>query len=365
MRKFSSLGLSLVVIFSAVVLCMDSTAQTPSPAAMTKLHGIRLSGSPFPLLKLAECNRQGSIYESADFTVNVQGSGLTIQGQDPSGKSWEAKARFNGLGCQIFQGDLSGDGRQDLIIWLPGIGSTGVYDTHLIVLLFNSTGKPFPWSATGQFTLATHGIEEISRSASGGAVILHSYIVGSRVWGGVTYVSTLYKVVNDEISQIKGNLDGIEFPRATGAKAANTSFLHLIQTTGLSTIAPGNNATASAGQASFPRFVRYGAESSKIATAYNNAVLSPEEGVDLRIDTNALNAQTNHIVLSDGSQLDLPNILIVNLASGGRKIIFGPDDKDFAQLTKGSYAIQQIGSDCLGVDDCHPFILKAMEQSPE
>jgi hypothetical protein len=69
--------------------------------------------------------------------------------------------------------------------------------------------------------------------------------------------------------------------------------------------------------------------------------------------------------LSDGSKLDLPSILIVNSGRGERKIIFAPDSTDFAQLTKESYAIQQFDSDCLGANNCHPFILKAAEQSPE
>lgn len=339
-------------------------AQTSTTGTRPTFQGnlVRLNNGVFPLVKVAECDRQGSAYESADFNIYIRGSVLSIQGRDLSGNAWTAETSFSGPGCKIFQADLDVNGRQDLIIFAPGIGSRGLYDTHLTMLLFDAAGKPVPWSATGYFSLTSNGIAEISPSPSGGAVVLHNYIVGHPSWGGVSYIARLYKVANAEISTVESVYSGTAFPVITGARASDPTFQKAVGEKSLSTVDDSQKAATGAQTPSL-HFVRYGTEIPAAAKPPSGTILTPEQGAGITIDMSALNAGVEHLILSDGSKLDLPTVLILDSANGARRIVFSPESRDLTQLENGSYSIQQLGTDCLDVGDCRPFILRAVEQS--
>jgi hypothetical protein len=300
---------------------------------------------------------------SADMSVSTHGGDIVFQGLDSSLKPWIAQSSFNGPGCEIFQADLNRNGKHDLLIVTPGIGSRGEYDARLTVILFNTAGKPIPWIATGRFSVINGEIKEIGISLDGTAVIQHNYAVGHPAWGGVSYVSSLYRVTNDEIVPVIGAFSGVTFPRISGTKANDTAFQKSISAMKLS--------TANAGLTSFSitqiphtHFVRYGADTAKLSKTQSGISLTPEQGANIMVDAGALDAGRERIELSDGSKLDLPAILVVDSISGARKIVFAPESADLIQLEKGSYEIQQAGTDCQDVDDCRPFILQAVEQHP-
>ena len=233
----------------------------------------------------------------------------------------------------------------------------------MILLLFDATGEPVPWIATGRFSVTNHGIAEIRRSPTGSAVILHTYLAGHPAWGGVTRVSNLYRVTGTIVSSIKGTYAGIEFPDVVGARENDHAFRQAVSNANLSTesFIPGSSEKT---QAVPPRFVRYGADSARPSESQAGAALTAEQAANLTVDTAAFNAGIEHLVLSDGSRLDLPSILVVDSTGGTRKIFFSADGEDLAPLEKGSYSVRQSGEDCLGADGCHPFRLHAVEQNP-
>jgi len=324
---------------------------------------LTLNGDTFPLLKIGECDRQGPVYQSSSFSINIHGAILGIKGRDLKGSAWEADASFNGPGCEIFIADLGANGKQDLIIRTPGIGSRGNYETNLSILLFDSNGDPVPWSATGLFNLNNKGIIEISKSAGGEAMILHNYLVGHPAWGGVSYISALYKVADASVNQIVGSYSGIEFPKIVGSGAVDPVLQKTVRRMNLSTIDTSQKTAADA-QTTLPHFIRYGSDVPEQAKLQSAAPLTAEQGANLTIDVETLNASAEHIMLSDGSKLDIPTILIVDSVSGVRKIIFAPDSTDIAPLEKVVHNVQQMGTDCPDSDDCHPFILRFAEQRP-
>jgi len=365
MRQFR-VGLYSVILLSVAVMLQPCFAQTSSLGNTSKSDDITVqqNGDIFPLLKIAECNLDGLIFQSGDLSIKNFRSHLSIQGRDLSGNKWEAHTSITGLGCEIYRGDLDGNGKSDLAVWIPGIGSRGSYETRLVVLLFDATGKPAPWGATGKFSATTNGIAEIRRGAGGGAVIMHNYMTGHPAWDGVTYLSKPYKVADAGITSIDGRYSGIEFPSVTGARAADPAFQKAMRRMSLSTMNGSQNTTVDS-LSSLPRIVRYGADARAVAKPQNTAPITAEQGARLTIDVDALNATTEHIILSDGSKLNMPTILIVDSSGGRRTITFDPESDDFTQLEKGSYRINQTGTDCTDADDCRPFILRAIEENPQ
>jgi hypothetical protein len=357
-------GVLLSIILSLMLIPKTGIAQTSflGPDNGSLKNHTQIQDSVFPQTKLAECNKQGAIYQSDDLSIIISGVDIVFKSPDSSLNTWTAQSSFNSPGCEIFQADLSGTGSRDLLILTPGIGSRGEYDTRLTIILFNTAGKPTPWTATGRFRVINGEIREIERSADGTALIQHNYSVGHPSWGGVTYISSLYKVINGEILSVNGQYSGVTFPNFSGAKANDTAFQKSIDASKRSTTIASQTPVAET-QAPRAHFVRYGA-STKISETQNSASLPTLQGPSIMIDEDALAAGREHIELSDGSKLDLPAILIIDSVSNARKIVFAPESTNMTQLKNGSYEIQQIGKDCQDVDDCRPFILHAVEQRP-
>jgi len=357
--RFNLYSIIILVVASLLHPCFAQTDNINKIPDIT----VQMNSEVFPLHEIAESDRVESVYRSADLNIDNQGSVLKIQGRDLPENSWEAEIPINGSGCAIFLGDLDENGKSDLIVWEPGIGSRGSYDNQLIILLFDATGKPIPWSATGEFNATTNGISEIRRGAGGAAVILHKFITGHPAWGGVTYISRLYKVADAEITSLDGKYSRIDFPAVTGARAADPLFQKAMSRTSLSTV-DGNLNISRDSQIALPHFIRYGADASIAAKAQAAATVTAEQGARLTVDMDALNAAAKHIVMSDGSKLELPTILIIDSSSGKRKIVFSPDGDDLTPLERGSFSMKQIGMDCQDADQCQPFILNMVEQKP-
>ncbi len=139
------------------------------------------TGKLFPLSEVGACE-QGRFQTNDNATVSFKGSVLEIRGTDFNGMPWSAKVRVNGPGCSVLQGDLDDNGRPDLVIYAPGITDTGAYGTAVSLILFDKNGKPFPWQATGRFTLIDGGIQEI-RQDSKGTLIVQTSELGLPAWG--------------------------------------------------------------------------------------------------------------------------------------------------------------------------------------
>lgn len=357
-RAFTFIVLSLMCFSKA------STAQRSFPRSDngSQRNHAQLQNSVFPQTKIAECDKQGAIYKSADLSIIIHGTDIVLQGHDSSSAPWTAHSSFNGPGCEIFQADLEVNGKHDLLIVSPGIGSRGEYDMHLTIILFNGAGKPTPWTATGRFSVVDNEIVEIRRSHDGAALIQHNYAVGHPAWGGVSYISSLYAVTNGEILQINGEYSGMKYPVIHGLKDNDPAFQKSVSAMKLST-GDASHTPIPETQHSYPHVVRYGADISKMSQTPKSEPLTPEQGAHIMVDVESFDAAKERLELSDGSKLDTPTILLVDSAGGARNIVFAPESTDMVQLEKRSYEIQRTGIDCRDLDDCRPFILHAIEQN--
>jgi hypothetical protein len=308
------------------------------------------------LQAIAGCDSQGIVYRSADFSIAVRGSELSLSGRDDLGRQWKASASFTGLGCKIFLAQLDANGKRDLILYLPGITSSAPYDTTLCVLLFDRQGRPTPWSVTGRFDLTATGIRQVIQSSQGHAIILDAHTMGLPMWGGRSYIADLYAVSDASIRPLKGEYSGIGFPLIVPSDGSSAEVALAVHKTDRSigeAYQPESKAVA------YPLFVRFGPDLSRSAAPQVAAHLTEAQGANIKIDTNAIDAATDHLVLSDGSKLDVPTILVVDAGDGARTILFHPDGSDVTKQVPTSYAVHSQGTDCQAADDCQPFILWA------
>jgi len=346
------IGISMMLMLSSV------HAQSSQFNDHDPLQAIEQKSEVFPLARIAECDRQGVIYQSDDLDITLAGSVLRIDGHGVPAHGWETNATVTGIGCEIFQADLDGSGRQSLVIRIPGIGSSGSYGTRLAVLLFDSLGRPVPWSATGRFDIVDNGIRQVRRMSNGQGIVLHSFALGHPAWGGVSYDSELYEVIDSSVRLMEGSYAGEQFPYITGARSSDKQFLESIRSINLSTEAGSSESTLSGTRL----FVRFGSATAVTQGAGKPATVSPEQGANLMIDATAVANSQQQVILSDGTKFEIPDILVVDSVSGFRKVIFSPEDADLRALEKGKYSIRDIGKDCFDSDDCHPNILRAIEQ---
>ena len=356
-------GVMSALLATSVFLIPVASAQTASTKTNDSFQQLlaQLAARTFPLLPIANCDRQGTVYQFADLDITIKGSDLLLAGRDLSDHMWQANTSITGLGCKIFRADLDGNEKEDLIIYAPGITSRAPYDTNLTILLFDQQGRPTPWIATGRFDLSTNGIRQITRSVDRRALILRSYSIGLPMWGGVSYVATAYVAANDSINLQNGQRSGISFPLVMDSKGADAKVQQAVSQTNLSTDDVNQNAALK--QNAYPLFLRYGAQTSTFQAVRPNTHLTVEQAANVRIDTDAVEAAKEHILLSDGSKLNIPSILIVDSADGARTIIFNPDSSDISKLTPNSYEIHSTGTECQDADDCRPFILRAVKPS--
>jgi hypothetical protein len=319
----------------------------------------KFDGKPLPMSQIATCDQDGTSYRNADLSISSRGPSLLIQGRDLSNNSWNARLTVTGLGCTIFQTDLDGNGHLDLIILTPGIGDKGSYDTRLTIILFDTQGKPLPWQAIGRFTLGDRNIQEIRRD-SDGVKIIQTSEYGLLAWDGISYLSYLYRVQNSRVLPQSGLYSGIQFPYFVKANQTDTRIGHVASEINLSTNTIADN-TVSPVQSTDPLFLRYGADVVSTSATTSDSSVSSGAGqiVNPVIDMKSLSNAEKHIVASDGSKLNLPDILVTDQPDGSRQIVFQPEADDFKQLTSENYRIHAVGSDCSGLEDCQPFIVWA------
>jgi hypothetical protein len=290
-------------------------------------------------------------------TITAQGPNLLIQGTSLAGTAWKASLRISGLGCTIFHANLDNNGQQDLVIYSPGITDQGAYGTSLSILLFDKSGDPFPWQATGRFTLVKEGIQEIRRDAKG-VVIMQTSELGLPAWGGISFVSYLYRLADTRVIASQESFEGIDFPHVVAASQGDPKITRSANAINLSTnmVALDSNSPVQNADA---MFMRYGAESSSAVAASTMSSAKSNPITNPTIDANALSNAGEHMIVSDGSKLDLPDILVVDNARGARHIVFHPEDTDVKQLAGKKYRIHPTGLNCSDPDDCHPFIVWA------
>lgn len=352
-RLYYSLSTCIVVVLT--LLCGVSTRS---------LAATPVKGHALPLQKVMECGGATSSYTGSGLTFTVQTPNLLIHGLDPRGKAWSAEIGFQGLGCLVYLADLARNGQQDVIVFVPGIGSGGALENHLYLLLRNENGEPTPWTATGWFTETEEGIPQIQAAADGQVFVEHRSATGHMKWGGVTEITAAYKILPSGILRVAAQEWGEAWPKITGAHASEPAMRALAHDSDLS-LATDALPASSQNADSQPRLVRYASNQEDAPRKQTTAPLSMAEGQSIRVDEDAATAAHKTIRLTDGARLELPEILQIVSAQGGRRILFHPDETDGEALSKaGNYTIQRQGTQCLDAADCHPLLLTATEVHP-
>lgn len=353
MTRYIQLPSLMIALASfSIISGAQERVQDRDPVHASLSH---LDGKPLHLNQVASCEANGG--HRGDFTSTVQGSSLQLASDDATHHVWQASLPITGLGCEVFQADLDGNGREDLIVYLPGIGDRGAYDTRLIILFFDQKGSPAPWQATGRFTLGDGGIEELRRDADG-VQIFQTSEFGHAVWDGISYVSNHYSVEKEGVRLESGIYGGIKFPSIVNTKTENTNIESIAGTIHLDSGLTGTDAESPVVD-SDPRFLRYGSQAASKAATSNESIKNSEQRaiVHAMIDVNSLAGSEKQIVASDGSEIKLPEILVMDRPDGSRKIIFQPEEVDLAPLGQKHSLIHASGKDCSDPEDCQPFVL--------
>lgn len=346
----------------AFLMLVQIDAQSKNPATENlsgKRHPV-FHDAIFPQAKISSCDIQGEIYNSPQLDISVEGAEINIHGTTDSIRTWATSISFNGPGCEIYLSDLNRNGRQSIIVFTPGIGSMGAYDGHLFILLFDDEGQPTPWEATGLFSASEFGVNEIRKSSSNGyAFILHNYAIGHPSWGGVSYLSTAYRITGNNITKVRGELSGNKLPYIAGEKSNDPGVVDLSNEADISLI----DESIASKQIVRRKFVRYGTEDSiresGISQSKTNAILPEQRGQNIMVDINKLNNVQEKIELSDGVRLELPSILVVD-SPDKRQIVFNPGGPDVSRLLEsGVHSVLQEGNECEDVGFCRSFLLWA------
>lgn len=149
-------------------------------------------GRPFPLKALG--NFQGGQAPTflpvgpggVELAPTGEGA-FVITGQDaarrPFSFIWAAS------GFQAYAGDLDRNGQQDLLLLAPTHGNGWAPTAQLTVLLFDSAGRPLPWSVEGYFQADQRGVADlVDLNRDGRAELLYmSY--GQGFWATQLYTA--------------------------------------------------------------------------------------------------------------------------------------------------------------------------------
>lgn len=119
-------------------------------------HGGALSQTPFPLAEVAEIGMLGTESDGRELVdlgmaeaIPDDASSIRIEGHDDQGDPWRLWLPTSGAynaRLRVYQADLNGDGRRDLLFSDVGIGNGRcVGDGTVITLIFDSAGRPVPW----------------------------------------------------------------------------------------------------------------------------------------------------------------------------------------------------------------------------
>ncbi|MCL6558418.1 MAG: hypothetical protein K6U74_06375 [Firmicutes bacterium] len=352
MNRIFAISVLAIIIFP-VYLGAAQTRLTDKDVVFSHLQ--QMHQAPFPLSRIASCDQQELPYKGVDLSIDRNTSELLIHGENQTGSSWTANLPVTGLGCEIFQADLDQNGQQDLIIYSPEIGDRGSYGTRLTIIFFDRKGKPFPWQATGRFTLEQNGILEIRRNPDGNAAIIQTSEVGLPAWDGVSFLSWLYQVKDSRVYLKPESYAGTQFPHIIKANPSDIRIERIANKMDLSTAEISGDDPV---QSSDPFFTHDLSATEAAKTRFNTSTTA-ENITNPTINTAALSNSSDQIMLSDGTSAAPPEILVVDQRNGSRRIIFQPEETDFQQLEDQKYRVHPIGTSCEGLDDCQPFILWA------
>ena len=315
----------------------------------------RVLAKAFPMVELSECDKEGEKITTNSAMIEI-GDQVHIHGISATGKKWSVACDYAPVsGCGIYRADLDGNGREDLIVLIPVVDSGGDYSSTLTLLMMDENEEPHPWRILGSFRADELGIAEIAQDAHGNALILDAVQIGHPAWDGVSKGYALYRLAKGRIEPVKGTYQGFSWPYLPKDNPKNSALAKMFSQQDISAQAAPTEAGEPTNQAAV-RVLRYGADAPKKSDA---KPLEIPPGQYPMVDIAAIDAAKEHLILSDGSKLDMPAILILDRTDRSREIIFDPDADQISELWKKPFTVRSMGTQCPYEDDCRPFLLWA------
>jgi len=178
-------------------------------------------GEPFKLKRLSAvtiktnelrsgAGPSGSVYR---IRQGKDANTLTLQGQDKMRLPWQVEL-FQLWGCAgqwpVFEADLDRDGVQDAVLLKATCGNGLAPDYHMIVVTFDSSGRPVPFEAEGYFEESREGIDslvDLNRDGKADFIFMN--------FSDGYWITNIYELENARWNRVQGRLGSHSFPLYT------------------------------------------------------------------------------------------------------------------------------------------------------
>lgn len=177
-------------------------------------------GKPFPLRHIAGYEKARTIKELpggvSGIKVNLiedeeENFGPIYSGEDRQGKAWSVQlGEKMGLGGNIFNADLDKNGIQDLLFIFPTGGNGLAPSSHILTLMFDSTGRPVPFEAEGYYDTEKMNIAELVDMDRDGRAELVYINYDDGYW-----ITNIYEASDGRWQRMKGQFGKRSFPLFT------------------------------------------------------------------------------------------------------------------------------------------------------
>lgn len=106
-------------------------------------------------------NADGAVsFASKSVRVNSDNS-VSVFGSDRAGKPWTLVADAPAGAVSAWSGDFDKNGTEDLVLFVPSGAGDWQPNAKVILLMFESSGRPIPWCVDGFFTVDKYGLKEL------------------------------------------------------------------------------------------------------------------------------------------------------------------------------------------------------------
>jgi hypothetical protein len=177
-------------------------------------------GKPFPLKHIADDEKARTIKELSGGVSGIkvthiedeeENLGPIFSGKDRQGKLWSVQlGEKMGLGGNIFNADLDKNGIQDLLFIFPTGGNGLAPSSHILTLMFDSTGRPVPFEAEGYYDTEKMNIAELVDMDRDGRAELVYMNYDDGYW-----ITNIYEASGGRWQRIKGQFGKRSFPLFT------------------------------------------------------------------------------------------------------------------------------------------------------
>lgn len=133
---------------------------------------------------------------------------MVLSGVDDKGKTWSFTTRQSDM-YEAYQADLDGNGKQDLVLIYPTMGTGLAPTTHILTLAFDKGGRPVVSEIEGYFENNEKGITDlVDTNKNGKAELLYMN------YDGGYWITSLYELNNARWQKLEKSGD-LNFPLYT------------------------------------------------------------------------------------------------------------------------------------------------------